>query len=58
MDEKQITQLEQEAQYLINELSGAKQHSMTRDRVRELMNKGFLFLHSILRALDETKFRN
>jgi hypothetical protein len=58
MDERQIAQLAKEAYDLNDELSEAKQRSMTRERVRELMNRGFLFLHSFLRALDETKMRN
>lgn len=55
VDGRQIRQLEQEACDLIDELSEAKQRSMTRERVRELMNRGFLFLLSLLRALDENK---
>jgi hypothetical protein len=58
VDTRQIEQLAQEAYDLNDELSEAKQCSMSRERVRELMNRGFLFLRSFLRALDETKLQH
>lgn len=53
----QIEQLANEAHYLNDQLSQAKQGAMTRDRVRELLNKGVLFLRSFFRVLDENKMR-
>jgi len=58
IDKRQITQLAQEARDPNNKLSESKQCPMTREQVRELMNRGFVFLHSFLSALDETKMRN
>jgi hypothetical protein len=58
VDGRQIAQLEQEAHDLNHELSEAKQRSMMRERVRELMNRGFVFLLSLLRTLDENKMHH
>lgn len=53
----QIDQLANEARDLNNLLSGSKQDMMSRDLIRELMNRGFLFLRSFLRIIDENKLR-
>jgi hypothetical protein len=54
IDQAHIEQLADEAVELNRLLSEAKQESMNRDSVRELMNRGFVFLRSFLRTLDET----
>lgn len=54
---EQIDQLANESTDLNKMLSGAKQDVMSRDQVRELMNRGFLFLRTFLRAIDENKLR-
>ncbi|MDH5767572.1 MAG: hypothetical protein OEZ31_01250 [Nitrospirota bacterium] len=54
---EQIDQLANEASDLNKLLSGSKQDVMSRDQVRELMNRGFLFLRSFLRIIDENKMR-
>lgn len=53
----QIDQLAYQAGELNDLLSGSKQDTMTRDRVRELMNRGFIFLRSFLKIIDENKLR-
>lgn len=53
-----IDQLANEANDLNRLLSGSKQDVMSRERVRELMNRGFLFLLTFLRTIDENKLRN
>lgn len=57
VDNTQIELLATEAFDLINLLSTAKQETMNRETVREYMNRGFLFLRSFLRTLDENKLK-
>ncbi len=52
-----IDQFANEASDLNKLLSGSKQDVMSRDQVRELMNRGFLFLRSFLRIIDENRMR-
>lgn len=52
-----IEQLANEANDLNRLLSGSKQNVMSRDQVRELMNRGVLFLRTFLRTIDENKMR-
>ncbi|MEJ2184224.1 MAG: hypothetical protein P8Y66_11995 [Nitrospirota bacterium] len=54
---EQIDQLANESTDLNKLLSGSKHDVMSRDRVRELMNRGFLFLRSFLRLIDENRLR-
>lgn len=54
---EQIELLANEANDLNNLLSGAKQDVMNRDQVRELMNRGFVFLRNFLGIIDENKMR-
>ena len=53
----QIDQLANQAEELNNLLSRSKQDAMTRDRVRELMNRGFILLRSFLKTIDDNKLR-
>ena len=57
VDTRNIEQLVNQVDDLYDKMSGAKQHSMTRDQVRELMNRGLVFLLAFLRMLDENKLR-
>jgi|MudIll2142460700_1097286.scaffolds.fasta_scaffold13376_2 hypothetical protein len=57
VDDTQIEQLANEANDLNKLLSEAKQEAMNRDSVRELMNRGFLFLRSFMRTLDKNRMR-
>lgn len=57
VDNTLINQLASEADELKNILSEAKQASLTRDQVRERMNRGFIFLRAFLRTLDKQKMR-
>jgi hypothetical protein len=42
---------------LLNELSGAKQAAMPRERVIELFHRGLLFLNSLMDGINETRLR-
>ena len=55
---EQIEAYANEAYDLTNLLSKAKQEMLTRDRVRELMNRGLVFLLAFFRILDEKKMRS
>jgi hypothetical protein len=55
VDPRQIEELAKQIDDLNGQMSGAKQSSMTRDQVRELMNRGLVFLLTFLRMLDENK---
>ena len=57
VDLRQIEQLVNQIEDLNDQMSRAKQSLMTRDQVRELMNRGLVFLLTFLRMLDDTKFR-
>lgn len=57
VDDAHIEQLATEAVDLNKLLSEAKQESMNRDSVRELLDRGFLFLRSFLRTLDGNKMK-
>jgi len=54
---EQIELLANEANDLNNLLSAAKQAVMNRNQVRELMNRGFVFLRNFLGIIDENKMR-
>ena len=56
LDATVLNSLADEAHNLIDLLS-AKQKSFTRSEVRELMNRGLVFLRAFLRSLDEKKMR-
>lgn len=57
VDSKQIENLAKEAHDLNDLLSGAKQNRLSRDQVREFMNRGLMFLLAFLKLLDEQKIR-
>jgi len=54
---EQITNRAKEAYDLNDHLSSAKQNQLTRDQVRELLNRGIVFLLAFLQMLDEQKMR-
>ncbi len=57
IDSKQIEILANEVHVLNALLSGAKQNKFTRDHVRELLNRGLVFLLSLLQMIDNQKIR-
>ena len=57
VDSKQIENLAKKAHDLNDILSGAKQKKLSRDQVREFMNRGLVFLLAFLQMLDEQKMR-
>ncbi len=57
IDNAQIDLLTGEAPQLKKLLSGAKQDSLSRDVVREHLNRGLIYLLTLLRALDASKMK-
>jgi hypothetical protein len=47
-----------DAESLMNQLSGAKQTTMSRERLMEFFNRGLLFLNSLMGSIDERKLRS
>jgi len=58
LDEAYFERLAVEADPLLNDLSGAKQGDMPRERVNELFHRGLLFLNSLLDGMDESRLRS
>jgi len=56
-DSAQIELLAGDASQLKDLLSGAKQDSLSRDVVRELLNRGLIYLRTLLRTLDVSKIK-
>ena len=56
-DSAQIDFLAKEASHLNDQLSGAKQDSMSRDAVRELLNRGLIYLRTLMRTIDANKLK-
>ncbi len=57
VDVAQIEFLVSEAPKLKDQLSGAKDNLLSRDEVRELLNKGLIYLRTFLRIIDAKKLK-
>jgi hypothetical protein len=58
LDEAYFERLAVEAESLLDDLSGAKQGALPRERVIELFHRGLLFLNSVTSGIDESRLRS
>src|SRR5436309_4662503 len=58
LDEAYFERLAVESESLLDDLSGAKQAPLPRERVIELFHRGLLFLNSVMGGIDENRLRS
>ena len=57
MDDAHFERLAADGEALLNDFSGVKQAKLSRERLKELFNRGLLFLDALMTSIDENRLK-